>query len=367
MNCHKEMYLLSAPLLARINEIAQAVSARTCGAVRFEEYIASPCFGNIILRFGISSGPCDIGALDSCERLINGIVGDEFLVDFMGSDYRNAGVDFSGFDETLRRFAQRYADEPVPASRHAEGVAEDARFLLERAGLDTASEVWEIQPEEGSLLLLLMGEKSRPIKKLQGEFELTVLEADRLACTGLMKAAAYAKRTGVSIARLLSGNAPSSPARKTAPGKELARRVRSERELSCGAVVFCGRGEDLKILLVRSVRGSWGFPKGRMEEGESERITALREIREETGLDVRLFNGFRVTDVYPIRFGKEPVVIKTVHYFLACYEEQTPVPQEGEIAQIRLLEPAAAMQKLRFGGQKTVLKKALEFIKNKGL
>ena len=55
-------------------------------------------------------------------------------------------------------------------------------------------------------------------------------------------------------------------------------------EKSCGAVVYCQKGNDIKYLLACEHGGYWVFPKGHMEAGESEYDTALREVKEETGL-----------------------------------------------------------------------------------
>jgi len=66
-------------------------------------------------------------------------------------------------------------------------------------------------------------------------------------------------------------------------------------EKSSGAVVF-HRGEQIEYLLLLS--NFWGFPKGHIEAGENEREAALREIREETGLEVTLVKGFRAVDEY---------------------------------------------------------------------
>ena len=85
-------------------------------------------------------------------------------------------------------------------------------------------------------------------------------------------------------------------------------------EKSCGAVIYWRDGEALKVLLVRNKNGRyWSFPKGHMEVGETEHQTALREVREETGLNVRILSGYRqLSDYSP--FGN---IKKRVVFFLA--------------------------------------------------
>ena len=57
-------------------------------------------------------------------------------------------------------------------------------------------------------------------------------------------------------------------------------------EKSCGAVVFTRENGQVKYLLVANLEGIYGFPKGHVEAGETEVETALREVREETGLTI---------------------------------------------------------------------------------
>ena len=88
-------------------------------------------------------------------------------------------------------------------------------------------------------------------------------------------------------------------------------------EKCAGAVVFSRLGEETCFAMVRESDGHWSFPKGHVEAGETEGETALREIREETGLDVRLVGGFREEESHPLAREGRPDIIKTVVYFLA--------------------------------------------------
>jgi 8-oxo-dGTP pyrophosphatase MutT (NUDIX family) len=56
----------------------------------------------------------------------------------------------------------------------------------------------------------------------------------------------------------------------------------------------------LQFLIISSKSdGHWGFPKGHVEEGESVEKTAIREVKEETGLDFDLVEGFeRMAHIY---------------------------------------------------------------------
>lgn len=78
-----------------------------------------------------------------------------------------------------------------------------------------------------------------------------------------------------------------------------------KREKSCGVLVLRQQEDELYVVLLRHrFGGHWSFPKGHVEAGESERQTALREVREETGLTgIKLMDGFRESVEYSPKPG----------------------------------------------------------------
>lgn len=98
-------------------------------------------------------------------------------------------------------------------------------------------------------------------------------------------------------------------------------------EKSCGAIILYKENEETyKVLLVRNHNGrNYSFPKGHIEKGENEKETAIREIKEETGLDVEIVDDFReVSDYTP--FGK---IKKRVVFFMAqTFSDQVKIQEE---------------------------------------
>lgn len=137
-----------------------------------------------------------------------------------------------------------------------------------------------------------------------------------------------------------------------------------EYEKSCGAVVYTRAHGGINYVIVRSTEGYYGFPKGHVEAGESERETALREIAEEVGLKPDIVDGFRVCDEHPL--PAKPGVIKQIVYFLAEYEGQALRPQMEELSGASLMGFEEALGALQFESSRAILRQANDFISRLG-
>ena len=103
-------------------------------------------------------------------------------------------------------------------------------------------------------------------------------------------------------------------------------------EKSCGAIIARQTENGREILLIRHVNGGhWAFPKGHVEKDETEEQTALREIREETGLAVALDTGFRAV----VTYSPKPGVMKDVVYFAAEFTGGAAQMQVEEVSDMR--------------------------------
>ncbi|MBE6570512.1 MAG: NUDIX domain-containing protein, partial [Ruminococcaceae bacterium] len=104
-------------------------------------------------------------------------------------------------------------------------------------------------------------------------------------------------------------------------------------EESCGAIVFTKDAEGIKYVIIESKEGFFGFPKGHVENNETELETAKREVFEETGLQVEFLRNFRTEDSHPFKRNGE-TRMKHIVYFLAKFSNQIPVAQETELNSI---------------------------------
>ena len=197
------MLITSEDLMHKIAQISKEVDIKSNHACTFEEFVVVPFFGQIVLRFMLNKDDYSLEELDYYENMLNNIAGEDFLCDFMGSVYKNVGVDYSDIGQQLLRMNVQFSDEQVFDSSYSSAIKEDANFLLKTAGLDTDIPVWEIQAEDGEYRLLLMGKESKPIKNITEPITVSVCEVAEQSCTGLIKATVYCRRNHISLARVL--------------------------------------------------------------------------------------------------------------------------------------------------------------------
>lgn len=132
------------------------------------------------------------------------------------------------------------------------------------------------------------------------------------------------------------------------------------KEKSCGAVIFRKHQNKYQYVLIQQRFGlHFGFPKGHVEKNESEIMTAYREVKEETGLDIKIFGHVRAKT----RYSPRPGVIKEVIYFLAEAKSWSIKKQEEEIADAMWVDESDVLTKLTHATDKKVFKTVSDKIK----
>jgi bis(5'-nucleosidyl)-tetraphosphatase len=129
-----------------------------------------------------------------------------------------------------------------------------------------------------------------------------------------------------------------------------------KQEYSYGAVVYQIKEGKTLVLVEHMALGHTSIPKGHIEEGETEEECALREIREETNLEVNLDTSFRHTVTYSPKEG----VMKDVTFFLATPKTESMIPQLCEVSSLEWLEIEKAIQAMTFDTDKETLSLAWE-------
>lgn len=88
-------------------------------------------------------------------------------------------------------------------------------------------------------------------------------------------------------------------------------------EKSAGLIIFRKEGSSIKYLLLHYSAGHWDFPKGHVEQGETDMDAALRELKEETGIsDAEVAGSFKEKLGYFYRRDGK-AIRKEVVFFLA--------------------------------------------------
>ena len=123
-------------------------------------------------------------------------------------------------------------------------------------------------------------------------------------------------------------------------------------EKACGCIIT----ENDKILLIRQMSGMWGFPKGHVEEGETEEQTAVREVKEETNIDVEVDSAKRYVMHYKTDKGKYKEVVLFIGKKVGGYLRMQP----EEIIEAGWFEYQDALKIISYGNTRDLFKKVLK-------
>ena len=122
-------------------------------------------------------------------------------------------------------------------------------------------------------------------------------------------------------------------------------------EKSCGCIII----NDGKVLLVKHNIGHWDFPKGHVEEGETEEETARREVKEETNLDVEIDISKRYINEYYTDKGNHKTVVLFVAKKIGGEEKN-----QEEINELKWIPLQDAIDVITYDNTKELFKKVLQ-------
>jgi 8-oxo-dGTP pyrophosphatase MutT (NUDIX family) len=138
--------------------------------------------------------------------------------------------------------------------------------------------------------------------------------------------------------------------------------MESRNEVSAGGVVYRREGDAIEMALAarRTRRGdlAWGLAKGAIEPGESEEQAAVREVLEETGLEVDV-----EADLGDIRYfyvWEGVRVRKRVHFFLMRMTGGDVADHDTEMEDVRWFALRSAVKRAAYKGEREVIERAVE-------
>lgn len=124
-----------------------------------------------------------------------------------------------------------------------------------------------------------------------------------------------------------------------------------KREFSCGAILYTIEDGVRKYVLIMEANGTYGFPKGHRRSGETEIEAALREIKEETGVNATIFPNLKRT----IHYTMPNKNIKEVIYYAAKFENQELIPEDTGILAAKKFDIESALSMIRFQQVRDIL------------
>ena len=139
-------------------------------------------------------------------------------------------------------------------------------------------------------------------------------------------------------------------------------RARAQQETSAGGVVYRKDDAAPLCLLIRDSYQNWGFPKGHVEAGERAEDAALREVREETGIDELSIRGIIDTIDWYFRF-RGRLIHKVCHFYLMETSQAQTSPQHAEgITACQWVEYDAARAAISYANARQLLLRAQEMV-----
>ncbi len=180
-----------------------------------------------------------------------------------------------------------------------------------------------------------------------------------------MRAAKKLRRS--ESARALDLNLHNAHTRRIRKHKSLKKTVcQRVDEVSAGGLVVDSTGT--KGLLIGRIdakdakreRLLWSLPKGHIETGETPEEAAIREVKEETGIESQIDKSLGVIDFWFMAGGKR--IHKTVHHFLFKETGGKIAPQVSEVDDVRWFPLEEIVEKLAYPDEKKLIARSKELI-----
>jgi 8-oxo-dGTP pyrophosphatase MutT (NUDIX family) len=141
----------------------------------------------------------------------------------------------------------------------------------------------------------------------------------------------------------------------------------TKTQVSSGGVAYRRAGGQTEVALISvGPENRWQLPKGLVGRGEEPEATALREVREEAGIETELVAPLdRIEYWYVSKEAGAPVRFhKFVYFYLLRYTSGDPDDHDHEVNEARWVEIQEATALLTFESEKKVVAQAAELLQN---
>lgn len=137
-----------------------------------------------------------------------------------------------------------------------------------------------------------------------------------------------------------------------------------KRQVSSGGVIFRKTDNGVEVVLV-SVKGGklWCLPKGLVDKGETPEITAVREVKEETGLIGNIKDKLGDISYWYYIQDENTKCRKTVHIYLMEYISGNTEDHDFEVDDARWFPIETALNTISYRGDRAILEKAKQKLK----
>ncbi|HMB21655.1 MAG: NUDIX hydrolase [Chloroflexota bacterium] len=153
------------------------------------------------------------------------------------------------------------------------------------------------------------------------------------------------------------------------PQKQSSEKISTLDQISAGGVAFRWKDSEPEIAIVCvKPKLRWQLPKGIVDPGESPEETALREVREEAGVETDRLALIETIEYWyrSVRNGKPVRYHKFVHFYLLQYRAGDVSDHDHEVEEARWVNFDEALALLEFKSERDVAEKAQEMIKARG-
>ena len=136
-------------------------------------------------------------------------------------------------------------------------------------------------------------------------------------------------------------------------------------QVSAGGVVYRGDGEDMEVVIIRALpEKRWQLPKGIIDDGETPEEAAVREVREESGINARIIRPIETIEYWFTANwdNSRRRVHKFVHFFLMKYGDGDTSDHDHEVDEVRWVTIDEALGTLNFPTERDLVKKAAAMI-----